>query len=301
MNTLPRRSFLRALPPSVLALAAAGFVCAAPAAAAEKKAAKADLPAPTGKVVYKEVGDAKLELWIWKPAGWKPTDRRAGIVFYHGGGWRGGNPSAFSRQSAALAARGMVAISVQYRLVSRPGVTVADCVRDARSAFRWVRARAGELGLDPDKIAAGGGSAGGHLAAALVTLDHLDAPDDDRKISTRPAALVLFNPALKLGGLRDATDARFPDAASVRAIDPFEHLKPGHPPTLILHGEADTTVPIATVRSYTDKARELGIDCEVVGYPDQVHAFFNREPQVWETLRRAETFLARVGLLAPAR
>src|SRR5687768_17237342 len=78
-------------------------------------------PAPTEKRVYKETGDTKLELWIYKPADWKATDHRGAIVFFHGGGWRNGSPNAFSRQSAKLAERGMVAISVQYRLTSQTG------------------------------------------------------------------------------------------------------------------------------------------------------------------------------------
>lgn len=88
-----------------------------PAPPAKAKAAQT-LPQPTEKKVYKEVGGRKLELWIWKPAGWKAEDRRSAIVFYHGGGWRNGSPNAFARQSEKLAERGLVAISVQYRLTS---------------------------------------------------------------------------------------------------------------------------------------------------------------------------------------
>ena len=263
-------------------------------------AANAKLPPPTEKRVYKQIGDAKLEIWIWKPADWKAGDRRSSIVFYHGGGWRSGNPSAFSRQSARLAERGMVAFSVQYRLTSQAGITVTDCVKDARSAFRWVRAHAKELGLDPEKIAAGGGSAGGHLAATLATIDAIDDDRDDLKLSTRPAALALFNPALKLGGLRAEPDKRFKSPRDVSAIDPFEHVKRGHPPTIIFHGENDTTVPIATARAYAAKAEALGGKCQVVAFPDQVHAFFNREPFVWDTLQQTESFLEGLGLLKPA-
>src|SRR4051812_22759885 len=106
-------------------------------ACAPLHAAQANLPQPTEKKIYKEVGSAKLEIWIWKPADWKATDQRSAIVFYHGGGWRGGSPNAFARQSAKLAERGMVAFSVQYRLTSQPGVKIEDCVKDAKSAFRW--------------------------------------------------------------------------------------------------------------------------------------------------------------------
>src|SRR2546423_14696361 len=66
-------------------------------------------PDPTEKRIYKEVDGTRLEVWIWKPAAWKPDDRRSAIVFYHGGSWRGGSPIAFARQSQEMAVRGMVA------------------------------------------------------------------------------------------------------------------------------------------------------------------------------------------------
>ncbi|HEY1109671.1 MAG TPA: alpha/beta hydrolase, partial [Opitutaceae bacterium] len=258
-----------------------------------EKAAKGEaaLPQPTEKRVYKEIGGAKLEIWIYKPAGWKASDQRSAIVFYHGGGWRNGSPSAFSRQSARLAERGMVAFSVQYRLTPS-GATIADCVKDARSAFRWVVAQAAELGIDPRKISAGGGSAGGHLACSLVTLDAINESTDDLKVPIKPASLVLFNPAAKLRSIRSQ------DTPGSNAVDPFIHLKAGHPPTIIFHGEDDTTVPIVTVRDYAAKVKELGGQCEVVGFPGQLHAFFNKEPFVWDTLKQSEAFLEKQGQLA---
>lgn len=263
---------------------------------AQPAAAPGALPQPTEKLVYKEVDGKKLEIWVWKPANWQAGDRRSAIVFYHGGGWRNGSPTAFARQSATLAGRGMVAFSVQYRLTSQPGITVADCVKDAKSAFRWVRAHAGELGIDPEKIAAGGGSAGGHLAAALATLDSINDGKDDAKASTQPAALVLFNPALRLNSEREQ-EAVGRGAPSRLNVSPFEHVKSGHPPTIIFHGEDDTTVPIRSARDYAAKVEKLGGRCTVVGFAGEKHGFFNREPLVWDTLKQAEAFLAKNGLL----
>ncbi|MDO8539501.1 MAG: alpha/beta hydrolase [Opitutaceae bacterium] len=263
----------------------------------KKGTAAAPLPAPTEKQVYKEVEGKSLEIWIWKPANWSAKDKHSAIVFYHGGGWRNGSPNAFARQSAKLAEKGMVAFSVQYRLTSQAGVTIVDCVKDAKSAFRWVRAHANELGIDPAKIAAGGGSAGGHLAAALATLDAINDPKDDNKISTMPAALVLFNPAVRLNFARaqEASNTRTPE--SVAAVSPYEHVKKGHPPTIIFHGEDDTTVPIQSVRDYGQKVASLDGSCTVVGFDGQVHSFFNREPFVWDTLKQAEAFLKKHQLL----
>lgn len=264
---------------------------------------KAELPEPTEKQVYKEVDGKALEIWIWKPVGWKQEDRRSAVVFYHGGGWRGGSPTAFARQSAKLAEKGMVAFSVQYRLTAQPGVTVMECVKDARSAYRWVKAHAGELGIDVGKIAAGGGSAGGHLAAGLVTLGALDDEKDDVSVVIDPVALVLFNPAVKLDFERARAGAAKEGRKleDVLKVSPYHHLKAGHPPTVIFHGDADTTVPIESVQAYAAKVKELGGACEVVVTPGQGHAFFNKEPFVWETLARAEGFLRERGLLSNDR
>ena len=267
--------------------------CAASPLAAQKSQG----PEPTEKVTYKQVGDTKLEIWVWKPADWKATDKRSAIVFYHDGGWKGGAPKAFSRQSERLAALGMVACSVRYRLISQEGVKINDCVKDAKSAFRWVRAHAAELGVDPEKIAAGGGSAGGHLAAALVTLDDINDPADDLKISTKPAALVLFNPAANLDFPRATEGKTEEQLKELLALSPYNHIKAGHPPTIIFHGDADTTVPIKTVQDYTAKVKELGGACEVCVSAGQNHAFFNKEPYVWDTLKQAEDFLKKQGLL----
>jgi len=256
---------------------------------------KINQPQPTEKQTYKTVGETKLEIWIYKPKDWKATDKRSAMVFYHGGGWSKGNPGAFARQCAALSERGMVAMTVRYRLTSEPGVQITDCVKDAKSAFRWVRQNASDLGIDADKIAAGGGSAGGHLAAALATIDDVNDEKDDLKISARPTCLVLFNPAVQLSWQvpkenAEATQARL-------SVSPFHHLKAGTPPTIIFHGEADTTVPIKTVREYAAKVKELGGDCTVVGFDGQQHSFFNKEPFTSDTLKQAEAFLEKQGLL----
>lgn len=288
-------------PPSFAAALLAVTTCFLPAQQPEPPAAKARSspqarPEPTETRVYKKVGGTELQLWIWKPEGWTATDKRSAVVFYHGGGWRNGSPRSFSRQSLALAQRGMVAISVQYRLTSQAGVTLADCVKDARSAFRWVRSHAAELGIDPAKIAAGGGSAGGHLAATLVTLQEVNDTQDDAAVSTMPAALLLFNPAVRLDFAR-AGEVTKEQLGERQRMSPFHQLKPGHPPTIIFHGEEDAVVPVQTVRDYTVKVKELGGQCELVAIPGQGHSFFNRDPWYADTLKQSEVFLEKLGLL----
>lgn len=260
------------------------------------------------KIVYKTIGDTKLSLYVCPPKEHKPGDKRPAIVFFHGGGWRNGAPSALLPQCRYFAHRGLVAVTVQYRLA--PAVKVDGCVRDAVSAMRWVRAHAAQLGIDPDRIAAGGGSAGGHLAAATGLLERFDEPGEDAKISSKPNALMLFNPALMLAPVKDAgvefsaamKEATMKERTGVapEMISPYHHITAGAPPTIIMHGTADTTVPFATVELFTKTMRAAGNRCELVPYKDRKHSFFNfgksREDFV-STMQDSDKFLASLGWL----
>ncbi len=264
--------------------------------------------AETRTETYKTIGDVKLDLTIQLPDGWKAEDKRPAIVFFFGGGWTGGSTRQFENQARYLASRGMVAMAADYRVASRHQVKAASCVADAKSAIRWVRANAAKLGIDPERIAAGGGSAGGHLAAAVATLPGLDDPADDKSVSCVPAALVLFNPALVLapaegadlkGFLEKVTAERF--GCEPTEISPLHHVKAGTPPTIIFHGKADTTVPYSSVELFTARMVKAGNRCELVGAEGQQHGYFNfgkgGNEHAFATLTAADQFLASLGWL----
>lgn len=230
---------------------------------------------------YKQVGDVTLSVHIFEPTGPAKTNRPA-IVFFFGGGWTNGSPTQFERQCRYLATRGMVAIAADYRVASRHQVKPTACVADAKSAMRWVRANATGLGIDPKRIAAGGGSAGGHLAAATATVPGFDDPKDDLKVNAVPNALVLFNPALVLDTLDGLDMKGFESRVGAdrmgtdpRNLSPAHHVKRGLPPTIIFHGRADTTVPYSTAEAFTNLMTKAGNRCELHGYDGQAHGFFN--------------------------
>jgi len=118
---------------------------------------------PSKEVLYKAVGETELKLHVFTPEGHRASDKRPAIVFFFGGGWNGGSPSQFYPHCDYLASRGMVAAAAEYRVKSRNKTTPRECVKDGKSAVRWLRQHAGELGIDPKRVAAGGGSAGGHV------------------------------------------------------------------------------------------------------------------------------------------
>ena len=147
-------------------------------------------------------------------------------------------------QAKHLASRGMVAARADYRVKSRHGVTPKECVEDAKSAVRWMRQNAAKLGIDPDRIVAAGGSAGGHIAACTALTPGLDAEGEDAKVSSKPNALVLFNPVLRFSGIPELMERIGNDEALGKAISPTLHLTKDSPPTLIFFGTADRLAPM---------------------------------------------------------
>lgn len=257
-------------------------------------AAQAEVP-PGESVVYKRVDGRELTLWIAKPRDWKQSDRRPAIVLFHGGAFIGGAPTQFAKQSEYLASRGMVCINVQYRLLDKDGKDMpVICCQDAKSAMRYVRSHADELGIDPDRIAAGGGSAGGYLAAFVSMVEGMDDPSDDRSISPRGNALVLFNPVLDTSP-QALKMPRFNER--FEEFSPSQHVRPGAPPTIIFLGTKDNLVPVPVNERFKEKMQKAGVRCDAVYYEGEGHGFFNREPFLTRTLIEADTFLASLGWL----
>ena len=99
---------------------------------------------PVGeKHVFKKIGDKELAIYVTPPADWKPSDRRAAIIFFHGGGWVSGAPGQFTEHAKYFASRGLVCFQAQYRLLDKKNTDPpVICIQDARSAMRWVRSNA---------------------------------------------------------------------------------------------------------------------------------------------------------------
>ncbi len=250
----------------------------------------------TKSFVYKKAKQADLELVVHYPLGWKETDKRPGIVFFFGGGWTGGKIEQFEPQAKHLASRGFVAARADYRVKTRHGVTPKECVEDAKSAVRWMRAKAAMLGVDPDRIVAAGGSAGGHIAACTAFTPGLDAEGEDANVSSKPNALVLFNPVLRFAEIPQLMERIGDDEALGKAISPSLHLTKDGPPTLIFFGTADRLAAMGD--EFMKKSKELGHRAELFTAEGQSHGFFNRPPWQDKTTQRMDEFLVSIGYLA---
>jgi acetyl esterase/lipase len=255
----------------------------------------ASASAPDVKTMtYKTIGDRELKIHIHYPPGWKASDSRAVIVFFFGGGWTGGKVEQFQSQAEYFASRGLVAARADYRVKSRDEVTPDKCVEDARSAVRWMRRNAKEMGIDPQKLIASGGSAGGHLAACTMIAKSVEADGDDLSISTIPQAMILFNPVLSFD--HEQIIGRINgDKELARKISPTLHLDKTSPPALILFGTKDRLKVFGD--EYWQKAEALGVRADKYLAEGQGHGFFNKPPWRERTLIAADKFLASLGFL----
>jgi acetyl esterase/lipase len=264
---------------------------------AQQRPAAAALSAET--LVYKRIGDTELKLHIEKPSGWTASDRRPAIVFFFGGGWVGGSPNQFLKQSQHFATRGMVGIRVQYRVIPKgdEGPPVV-CVADAKSALRYVRAHAAELGLDPARIAAAGGSAGGHLAAFATLVPGLDDPTDDLTVSPKGNALGLFNPVFN-NGPGEYGYARVGER--YHEFSPAHHISKDAPPAIVFLGDKDDLIPVRVLEDFKAKMQAAGVRCDTRVFLGAAHGFFNKDvegiPGFSATLADADRFLVSLGWL----
>lgn len=260
----------------------------------------ADLPAPR-LVPYKTIGDRPLHLHVFAPPGHRSSDRRPAVLFFYGGGWSRGTPLQHYPEARHFAARGYVAITVDYRVTStHPGATPFDSLSDAKSAFRHVRQNASLYGIDPARLIGAGASAGAQLALAAALATDFDDPADDRSVSPRPDALVLWYPVLDNGPAGYGAE---------RVGDRYSQFSPFHlvstvqpPPTLLFLGTRDMHLSVARAEEYQQLARGSGARCELKLFEGGQHAFYDyRNPSPEnralraECLSAADTFLRSLG------
>ncbi|WP_294232080.1 alpha/beta hydrolase [Prosthecobacter sp.] len=251
---------------------------------------------PSRILVYKKIAGLDLQMHVFEPEGFKAGDKRACYLIIHGGGWTGGAPPRMYPFAAHYARLGLVGISVQYRLNSaKTGVSVFDCVRDVRSAMRYLHTHANELGIDPKKIIVSGGSAGGHLAAATAIFDKVNEESDDPAISVTPAALVLLFPVIdtsKEGYGQAKIGERW------KELSPAHNVRSGLPPTIVFHGTGDTVTPFAGAKAFHEAMLKTGNRCELEVNEGGVHGYLMRDKALFDdTMAKTDAFLKSLGLL----
>ena len=250
---------------------------------------------PDYRIVYKETAQGPLLLEIFQTDSHskKPQPCFVGI---HGGGWIFGDPSDVYPYIDWATRHGMTGISIQYRLSDpKNNLSVFDCVKDVRSAVRYIRAHARELYIDPDKIILCGSSAGGHLALAAALFDKINDEQDMLSISSIPNAIIL------LSAVVDTSPDGFGSEKIGKCwqeLSPLHNIRPGLPPTLILHGDADRTVPVQGVKALHELMRQNNNDSILHLEKHQGHVYMQKHEKFYlPTLSQMETFLQRRGFI----
>lgn len=223
------------------------------------------------EIIYKTVDTTSLKMKLYYPSNYKEGKKYPAIILFFGGGWNGGNVSQFMPQAKHFSSLGMIAICADYRVFNRHKTTPFESVMDAKSAIRYLRKNASELGINPDKLAAGGGSAGGHLAAA-ADLTQINQAGEDTTVSAKPNALVLFNPVFNNGPDNYGYE-RFGNR--YLEISPYHNIKKGAAPTIVFLGTKDNLIPVKTAELYRDAMLRVGSRCDLFLFEGQGHGFFN--------------------------
>jgi acetyl esterase len=247
-------------------------------------------------VLYKEVGTSSLYLQVEYPLNYDSSQNYPAMVFFFGGGWNGGNTSQFAPHSKYFASRGLICFRAEYRVKSRQGTSPFESLKDAKSAIRFIRAHAEDLGVNPNKIIASGGSAGGHLAVAAAVIEGYNEESDDLSVSCVPDALVLFNPVFDNGpggyGYERVGE-------QYKDFSPLHNLRKGMPPAIVFLGTEDELIPVETASYFKTVMEKVGSRCDLFLYEGEGHGFFNyRNLENYKsTVSRADKFLVSLGYL----
>ena len=282
-----------------LMLTLAAFLCAAEPASVAKPAAEPvseDTPATLKKIpvypktvaVLKDVaylgGTRKEKADIYSPLDHDKAKPLPGIIVIHGGGFNDGD-KARGRElniSENLTLKGYVCMSINYKLRRMQGqVTWPQSLYDAKAAVRYLRKEAAGLGVDPEKIGVIGCSAGCNLAMMLATtglVDGFDAVPGEpyQDVSARVACAIGFYGAVDLMNYHDMkmfAKTREEAPELYKKGSPITYLDAKDPPMLLVHGTADTTVPLSQSETYLRIAKEKGAPCVLEVIPDAPHTF----------------------------
>ncbi|TDU80929.1 alpha/beta hydrolase family protein [Prosthecobacter fusiformis] len=250
--------------------------------------------AASGKpYIYKTSAGEPRQMEIFFPPDHDPAKAKVpGLILFHGGGWGGGTLAQFRMACAYFASRGLVCATSEYQRSSKAnsaGLPPDEsrkrvCIVDAKSAIRWFKQKAPELGIDPQRIITGGGSAGGHISALATLNPGLNDPADPKEFDTSVVAYLWFNPAFSE---EDNAD---------NEVNVLKHLKPSLAPAIVFFGTQDGWKKGWDAAH--EKLKSLGnTTTELWLAEGEGHSFFNTAPWQNITLIAADRFLVQQGLL----
>jgi len=292
MKQISRRTFIK----STGVLAAAPAIASVSAGARAQQQDAGELRAERD-IVFGKGGDMDLLLDVYHPPE-GVTPKRTAIIHLFGGGFFVGNKNAgyILNDARALGRLGYTNISATYRLQSQ-GSWPAQ-IHDTKAAIRWTRANADRLGIDADKIAVAGYSAGGMLAlmaAGTNGMEEFEGDGGNAGVSSDVQACIGVYP------LASAQTARglFPEGQAtpenIAAASPTSYISEKFAPTIFIHGTADNTVPVSSSIDFFNKLHALGVPTALTLIQGADHAFDNNAFDAIELMAKSiDLFLDRL-------
>jgi acetyl esterase/lipase len=221
------------------------------------------------------------------------------VLLVHGGGWRNGDRKQLRGYGILLGREGFLCVSSEYRLSGEAKWPAQ--IHDVKAALRWMRANHADLGIDPERIAIEGNSAGAHLslvAGGTPNLPEFEGEGGNPDAGTQVSAVIsIYGPSdLVGGGASEAISSLMGTDTSeerMRGASPVSYATPDYPPTMLIHGTSDVTVPWQSSLRMHEALQEAGVPVDVHYFAEQPHAF-DREPAYGrQTASLMRLFLAR--------
>jgi acetyl esterase/lipase len=241
---------------------------------------------------YKSIDGVDLLLDVFTPPQLDTSKPVPVLIFFHGGGWDHGDKQGAESYCRYFTQRGLVTVSANYRfidpLINKNRLPLGDaksiCVQDGKSAIRWVRSHASELGIDPNRVILGGDSAGTEIAVVSAMSKDFNDPKDDPAIPTSATALLLYNPAFT------------PPHNEDPKLEPFMYASASMPPLILFSGTKDGWRGPST--KFLSDCKAAGVKGEMWVAPDQLHGFSGHPNWLQATCIKADAFLISLGLLS---
>lgn len=248
--------------------------------------------------IYKDEDGIELGAHCFFPEKHDPAELKPAILFFHGGLWDVSIISQFAAHCMHFASRGMVAMTLEYRVSSIHNSSPEDATYDAQDAVLWAKKNHTILGIDPEKIIVAGAASGANMALSTAMIaDSTTATDD----MTRPMAVIglssIVNTTKKGHGFE-----LFRDPAIAVKYSPSKNIRKNIVPILLVHGKADSVISHDSVVKFVKAMKRKKNDCEFIDYEAANHSFFNFNvsAQHFElTLNTMDSFITRLGCIEP--
>ncbi|MBA4286485.1 MAG: hypothetical protein C0434_13250 [Xanthomonadaceae bacterium] len=252
--------------------------------------------------IYREQSPVPLRVFVAYPKDWQAQDRRAARVQFFGGGYNHGDPESAVGAAMSWAKRaGYVGFAPDYRVNDRFGSSPVSIADDNRLVVKWIMDNAAMLGVDPARVVVAGGSSAGGSAffAGLPDPPATTAPDSSPPFPV--AAISIRSGAIDVAEgdgtyASPSTNYFFPVS---NEISPSRNLRPGMPPVIMIHGNADEQVPQSSAIAACNQIRRFGTRCQIKSVSGGRHRLSSSATE--QADRDEEAFMTSIGVLPSLR